>query len=113
MANTFFEKFQEGYNQGQSVDNDKEKLSPKKKNTNLIILVIGIIGIFFVFKGGFGSSKPSACDCNKVMSYGDGAVDAAKRILGNSYGENFMRMSQNECALKYWDDIKKWQKIKD
>ncbi len=46
------------------------------------------------------------------MMYEDGAVDAAKRILGSYYGADFMERSQRECGLKYWDEIDKWQTSK-
>jgi hypothetical protein len=73
------------------------------------ILIVGIIALFSIIGQISGAGKPSECDCRKVMMYEDGAVDAAKRILGNSYGADFMERSQRECGLKYWDDIDKWQ----
>jgi len=85
-----------------------------------IIGKLGLVSILFVILYAFGFlidrggsiGKPSECDCRKVMMYEDGAVDAAKRILGNSYGADFMERSQRECGLKYWDDIDKWQTSK-
>lgn len=72
---------------------------------------IGLLLIFlmirFISSGGI-SSKPSKCDCKTVMSYGEGSVEAAKRILNYNAGENFMAASQRECTLKYWDEIKKF-----
>ncbi len=70
---------------------------------------IFIVSTLIVFAGSFIDDKPSVCDCNTVMTYGDGSVDAAKRILGEAYGAEFMRRSQNECGLKYLDEIEKWQ----
>ena len=94
-----------------------EKGNDWARKNPLKFLVIGIVIIGLSIKVGsnigstlrnYGGGTPSICDCDKVMMYKDGAVDAAKRILGNSYGADFMKMSQNECALKYWDEIKKW-----
>lgn len=88
---------------------DKFKALPKNQK---IFIIVGAILAFALIGQISGAGKPSVCDCDKVMMYKDGAVDAAKRILGNSYGADFMRMSQNECALKYWDEIKKWEESK-
>lgn len=74
-----------------------------------ILIIFCVVLIFSILSHISGLSKPSLCDCKEVMIYGDNAVEAAKKILGNSYGAEFMRRSQNECALKYWDEIKGWQ----
>ncbi len=88
----------------------------KKNPLKFILIAIVVIGLSMKVGSNIGSTlksygvgKPSICDCDKVMMYKDGAVDAAKRILGSSYGANFMERSQRECGLKYWDDIDKWQ----
>ena len=87
----------------------KFKALPKNQR---IVIIIGTILLFGFLIKITGLDKPSACDCKKVMMYDDGAVDAAKRILGGSYGANFMERSQRECGLKYWEDIKKWEENK-
>jgi hypothetical protein len=79
---------------------------------SFVIVLIGLVGIFFLVRTFIGGGKPSECDCRKVMMYEDGSVDAAKRILGGSYGAGFMERSQRECGLKYWDEIDKWQTSK-
>jgi hypothetical protein len=116
MRKSFIEQIKDGYKQGIEAENaqkpEGKKLTTQKQRKNLFILLIGLVGIFFLVKSIIGGGKPSACDCQKVMIYGDGAVDAAKRILGGSYGANFMERSQTECGLIYWEDIKKWEEIK-
>lgn len=67
--------------------------------STLIVLLVNVFDI----------GKPSICDCNTVMYYGDGSVEAAKRILDYDAGENFMSAAQRECGLQYWDEIKEWQ----
>ena len=80
----------------------------------IISLIVATIIFYLIFflSGDFKSGKPSVCDCNTVMSYGNGSVEAADRILDYDAGENFMSASQRQCGLKYWDEIKEWQTIK-
>jgi hypothetical protein len=88
------------------------KLTPQRQRKNILILLVGIVGIFFLVKTIIGGGKPSECDCRKVMLYEEGAVQSAKKILGNEYGADFMERSQRRCGLKYWDDIDQWQTAK-
>jgi len=79
----------------------------------LVTIMLAILYAFgFLIDRGGSIGKPSECDCREVMMHEDGSVDAAKRILGNSYGADFMEQSQRECGLKYWNDIDKWQTLK-
>lgn len=116
MGKSFIESIKEGYKQGIEAENAKrpegEKLTPQKQRKNLIVLIIGIIGIFFLFKSIIGGGNPSECDCRKVMMYEEGAMQAGKRIVGDGYYDNTIPAAQRQCGLKYWEDIKKWQEKK-
>lgn len=93
----------------------------KKEESNLIqkfialpklLKILIVTGISLIILLTTQKSKPSKCDCSKVMWYEEGSVDAAKRILGASYGSGFMNSASRTCGLEYWDEIKKWQEEK-
>lgn len=113
MGKSFIDNIKGEYKLGIEDENakksEREKPTTRKQRRNVVIILIGLVGIFFLVKSVIVGGKPTACDCQKVMIYGDGAFDAAKRILRGSFGANFMVKSQTECGLKYWKDIDKWQ----
>lgn len=115
MEKSFIENLKEGYKQGIEAENEMkpkgQKLTPKKQRNNLTILIIGVVGIFFLFKTIIGA-KPSECDCRKVMMYEEGAMEAGKRIVGDGYYDNTIPSAARKCGLKYWDEIDKWQTSK-
>jgi hypothetical protein len=79
---------------------------------NIYVRILAISFVIGLLLNVFNFGKPSVCDCNTVMVYGDGSVEAAKRILDYDAGENFMSAAQRQCGLKYWDEIDKWQEQK-
>lgn len=86
-----------------------------KKQTLIVktTIVIFFIGVIWILGG--GSFKPSVCDCNDVMLRTGNASEASKRIIGTDrwkYSSDPIGSAQNECYLKYHDDIVKWQQSK-
>lgn len=79
--------------------------------TSIIVLLVGVVFIL----GGGGGLKPSVCDCNDVMLRIGNSSEASKRIIGTDrwkYSSDPIGSAQNECYLKYHDDIVKWQQSK-
>ncbi len=87
----------------------------KKQSIIVKISIVVTLGGVIMILGGGGNYKPSVCECNDVMLRTGNSFEVARKIIGTDnikYSSNPIGRAQNECYLKYRDDIVKWQKVK-
>lgn len=63
MGKSFIESFKESYKQAIEAENankpESQKMTPQKERKNIVILIIGIVGIFFLVKSIIGGNNHS------------------------------------------------------